>query len=299
MLPRFRFGFVLPTIGLLLPVSGCSELVALGSECPVGDTICPKVRNDGAVNTDPPDVAAIPSDWDAGSVPSSDAAVHDAGSMVADPTDSGTLEVGLSAFDVGNGEFSLTSGGPGDVTTVSLTAFTTIQPWFTCQPIGGGSNPTTAVRAENMVTLSSTETPPGEVVVAPNAVDDTDTFISIRHLVSLVDVPLLQQLPEPLMAGHRYALAIDVRTSNTDALLSLQVRGGNVGDSCVGAQGQTTLAETDPITTPDWHTVCLPFTATVEYTHLVLSVKSDLLRDARLFLDNLRSATRGDCPLLF
>jgi hypothetical protein len=222
--------------------------------------------------------------------------VRDAGKTPTVPTDGATPNVGLSAFEVGNGEFSLTAGGPGDVTTVSLSAFTTIAPWFTCQPIGGGSNPTTAVRAENTVTLTGTETPPGEVVLAPDAVDDKDTFISIRHLVTLVDIPLLQRLPEPLLPGHRYALAIDVRTGNTDALLSLQVRGGNVGDSCVGAQGQTILAETDPVTTLGWHTVCMPFTAPVEYTHMVLSVKSDLLRDARLFLDNLRSATAQDCP---
>jgi hypothetical protein len=228
-----------------------------------------------------------------------DGAVNDAGAKIGDPADGATTEVGLSSFEVGNGTFSLVTGAPGDVTTVSLPYVTGIQPWFTCQAIGGGDNPTTAVRAESSVTLSATETPPGEVVVAPNAVDDTDTFISIRHLVTLVDIPLMQRLPQPLAAGHRYALAIDVRSGNTDAQLSLQVRGGNVGDSCVGAQGQTTLAETDPITRSGWHTICLPFSAPVEYTHLILSVKFDLLGDARLFLDNLRSATPQDCPLLF
>lgn len=296
MQPPFRLGFVLPTIVLLAPVVGCSELVALGSECPVGDTVCTAVQQDGAVSGGGRDVSAVPADRDAGSRPS-DSGQRDAGARPG-AVDGATPAVGFSAFEVGNGEFSLTSGSPGDVTAVSLPTITGIQPWFTCQPIGGGSNPTTAVRAENSVTLGVGETAPGEVVVAPNAVDDTDTFISIRHLVTLVDIPLLQRLPEPLQAGRRYAVAIDVRTGNTDALLSLEVRGGNVGDSCVGAQGQTRLAETDPITAPGWTTVCLPFTAPVEYTHLVLSVKSDLLRDARLFLDNLRSATPDDCPTL-
>jgi hypothetical protein len=298
MLPPFRLGFVLPTLVLLSPVVGCSELVALGSECPVGDTVCAAVSRDGSVIGAGPDVSAVPANRDAGTSRPSDGGARDAGSKSNSPPDGSTTPVGISAFEVGNGAFSLTSGSPGDVTAVSLPTITGIQPWFTCQPIGGGSNPTTAVRAESTVTLSGTETPAGELVVAPNAVDDKDTFISIRHLVTLVDIPLLQRLPEPLEAGKRYVLAIDVRTGNPDALLSLQVRGGNVGDSCVGSQGQTNLAETDPVTTPDWHTVCLPFTATVEYTHLVLSVKSDILRDSRLFLDNLRSATAQDCPAL-
>jgi hypothetical protein len=300
MLSRSSPGFALSmTLLLLSPLGGCSELVALGSECPVGDTVCTMVRVDGGTSGSAPDVSTVPPNRDAGLFAGNDGGAHDAGSMSNTETDGSTATTGISLCEVGNGEFSLTAGGPGDVTTVSLTAFTTIAPWFTCQPIGGGSNPTTAVRAENMVTLGSGETPAGDVVMAPNAIDATDTFISIRHLVTLVDIPLLQRLPEPLMAGHRYALAIDVQTGNTDALLSLQVRGGNVGDSCVGAQGQTTLYETDPITTTGWRTVCLPFTAKVEYTHLVLSVKSDLLQDARLFLDNLRNATEADCPTLF
>jgi hypothetical protein len=299
MLPRFLRRFVFPLASLLPPLAGCSELVALGSECPVGDKVCAALRNDGGVSV--PDVDQPSALRDAGVGARSDGAVRDA--RAARPSDDGglTTPTTLARLEVGNGAFSLVTGKPGDVTAVSLATITGIQPWFTCQPIGGGPNVTTAVRAENMVTLGNGETAPGDVVFAPNATDASDpndTFVSIRHLVTLVDLPLLQALPEPLRQGQRYAVAIDVRTGNTDALLSLQLRGGNVGDSCVGATGQTTLAETDPITRTGWHTVCLPFTAPVEYTHLVLSVKSNLVTDARLFLDNLRNATSKDCPAL-
>jgi len=302
-LRRLIVRLLVPLLPLLPPVAGCTELVALGSECPAGDKVCAVLLGDGGVRV--PDVNLPGAVSDAGRAPGSDSAVRDA--RVPRPVEDGGLTTppsGLSKFEVGNGAFSLITGSPGDVTAVSLPTITGIQPWFTCQPIGGGPNVTTAVRAENTVTLGIGETMPGDVVLAPNAVDppnavdarDTDTFVSIRHLVTLVDLPLLQRLPVPLLQNHRYALAIDVRTGNADALLSLQLRGGNVGDSCVGASGQTTLAETDPITSPAWQTVCLPFTAPVEYTHLVLSVKSELLTDARLFLDNLRSATSQDCP---
>jgi len=299
MLTRFFRRFAFPLASLLPSLAGCSELVALGSECPAGDIGCGALHGDGGLEV--PDVNLPSGLRDAGRAASSDGAVRDA--RVARPSDDGgpVTPTALARFDVGNGDFSLITGTPGDVTAVSLPTATGIQPWFTCQPIGGGPNVTTAVRAENMVTLGNGETAPGDIVVAPNAadptdtIDTTDTFISIRHLVTLVDLPLLQRLPEPLLQGQRYAVAIDVRTGNTEALLSLQVRGGNVGDSCVGASGQTTLAETDPITRTGWHTVCLPFTAPVDYTHLVLSVKSNLLTDARLFLDNMRSATSRDC----
>ena len=118
MLPRFLRRFVFPLASLLPPLAGCSELVALGSECPVGDKVCAALRNDGGVSV--PDVNQPSALRDAGVGARSDGAVRDA--RAARPSDDGglTTPTTLARLEVGNGAFSLVTGKPGDVTAVSL-----------------------------------------------------------------------------------------------------------------------------------------------------------------------------------
>jgi hypothetical protein len=287
---RLRFAWSLG----LLSVLGCSELVSLGTVCPEGNGIC-AVPEDAALL--PADVGPLPADGGV-AVPVAEAGadVNDAGQgpQLAPDADVPVVEPLVAFPQLRNGDFALTNGAPGDVTYLSVPTATLIAPWFTCQPIGAGDGIATAVRAESSVTLADSETPPGAMVGAP---DGSETFVSIRHLVTLVDLPLVQRLAEPLRQGQRYAIAVDVRTGNTDALLSLQLRGGNA-DLCLSTSSQSVLAETDPITQVGWQTVCLPFVAPLDYTHLILSVKSELLRDARLFFDHMRPATARECPAL-
>lgn len=267
----------LPTLG------ACSELVSLGSDCPAGEGLC-LVDEDANVPDPGPRV-------DAGFGSGTDGALRDAGVIIA--VDAAAPSPQIPRFPMlRNVDFDLTSGAPGDVTAVSLPTATAIVPWFTCQPIGFGNNLTTAVRAENSVTLTESETPPNELF---SAVDGSDTFVSIRHLVTLVDLPLNQWLTEPLVAGEHYGIVLDVRSADTSALLSLQLRGGSLDDVCLNAGAQEILAETAPIVTPGWRTVCVDFTPAGNHTHLVLSVQSAAVTDARIFLDNLRPLTTEQC----
>ena len=285
----------------LVQAYGCSELVGLGSECPMLDSECAVERSsaDGGMPgprgmhpAGGPDAAPIQPLLDA-----SDAKV-----AVQMPLDAGGDDTPRVADfpAVLNGGFELTLGGPGDVTTVSLPSATQVAPWYSCQAIGAGANPTTAVRAENSVTLSDSETPPGAVVMAS---DGSDTFISMQYLVKIVPIPLVEQLDQPLEPGRHYAFAIDVQSTNPEAELSLRVLGGTDESACLG--GGEVLVESDPIVTPGWQTLCLPFTVSAEHTHMVLSLRSGALlggalnsATARLFFDNLRPATEAVCPKL-
>jgi len=277
-------------LSAILPTLGCSELVSLGTMCPDGNGIC-AVGEDAAR---PVDAEPVSPNDSGTTTPRRDAGTVDGGAP--EPTDAGRAPITDAVVFplIRNAGIELTDVVHGDVTTVSLPTATTIAPWFTCQPIGAGPGLATAVRAEGSTTLADNETPAGEVVTSP---DGSDTFVTIRHLVTLVDLPLIERLAEPLRQGQRYAIAIDVRPGNSDAQLSLQVRGGNAEEVC-NAPSQTVLAETDPITDPRWQTACLPFTTPVDYTHLILSVKSAVLRDARLFFDNIRPASAEECPTL-
>jgi hypothetical protein len=289
----------MPWLAALLPVLGCSELIGLGTECPEGTGTCP-IATDGKVELPPtPGVGVVVPPLDASVKPGLDAGKREAGTL--GPPLPGDAEP--SAFVdliIGNGGFEIKTGIAGDVTAVSLPTATGIAPWYTCQPIGFGDNPTTAVRAENSVTLASQDGLSSEIVTAP---DGSKSFISIRYLVTLLDFPLLQQLTNPLVPGLRYAIAVEARSDTPSTVgLALQLRGANYRDlSCVSVGDtpkQSTLAESDPIMTPGWRTLCLPFTAPVEYTHLMLSVQGGALNDGRLFLDNIRNATPRDCPNL-
>jgi hypothetical protein len=214
--------------------------------------------------------------------------------------DADVVEPQLSAFPaIQNRGFDLNPGSnPGDISTLSSTV---IAPWYSCQPISGGDNPTTAVRAESSVMLSESETPAG-AVVTPR--DGSGTFISMQYLVKFVPIPLVQRLAEPLHASEHYALAVDVQSPNLPAMLSLQLRGSTEDDPCLDLN-QDLLVESDPVTTPGWQTLCLPFTGTADYKYLVLSLQSGALlggalmtTSARLFFDNMRPATRAECPNL-
>lgn len=288
-------------LAAFVQAAGCSELVGLGSECPMLDSEC-KIERSATDSGIPGPRATHPSGPDAAPIqPLLDAS--DANVAAQLPLDAGADDIprGAAQFPaVRNGGFELTLGMPGDVTTVSLPTATQVTPWYSCQAIGAGANPTTAVRAESSVTLSDSETPPGAVVTAP---DGSGTFISMQYLVKIVPIPLVQQLDEPLHVGRHYAFAIDVQSTNPEAELSLRVLGGNDESACLG--GGEVLGESDPLTAAGWQTICLPFTVSAEHTHVVLSLRSGALlggalnsSTARLFFDNLRPITEAVCPKL-
>ncbi|MDB4976244.1 MAG: hypothetical protein JWN48_4585 [Myxococcaceae bacterium] len=275
----------------LLALAGCSELVPLGSACPESADSC-LIDDDGGGSVATPDAQAPTSD-DAG-MAMLPASADDAAAQTSSDATVAVPSVRFPLLD--NGGFDLRDmSSPGDVTTLSTT---NIKPWYTCQPIGGPDN-TTAVRAETMVTLADTELPAGATVLAP---DGAGTFVSMQYLINIVPISLLQSLAGPLAPGEPYGFAIDVQSPNPSAKLSLQVRGTGDGDDCLNLGGNV-LVESDPITTTGWQTLCLSFTATEAYTHLVLTPKSGAPltgaitnAKARLLLDNLRAVTTAECP---
>jgi hypothetical protein len=278
----------------VLALTGCSELVGLGTECPEGTSFC-IVELDGGFSQPRLDAQSI-------LPPPVDAAPHTTMTLDGDvvvtiePDGASSVSPLVAAFPVvRNGTFALTNGSPGDFTTVSSTD---LAPWHACQAIGLGDNPTTAMRVESSVSLSASETPANTVITAR---DGSATFMSMQYLVKLVNIPLTQTLSEPLQPGAHYAFALDVLSTHPDYKLSLRVRGSSNDDACLDT-GEL-LVEGDPITAPGWQTICLPFTANAEHTSLGLSLKSDALLAgalmngvARLFIDNLRPATAAECP---
>ncbi|MDB4988855.1 MAG: hypothetical protein JWN04_4033 [Myxococcaceae bacterium] len=292
MRARFRSHVCLP-LGALLSLAACSELVPLGSECPATGEPC-IVADDSGSEVEL-DAYIAPAPVDAGMT---NVTPPPADADIVVPPDSSMRTLSLAFPPLSNPGFELSGGPPGDVTTVSGTM---IAPWYTCQPIGGGANPTTAVRAESSVTLSASEMPAGATISSP---DGSGTFISMQYLVEFVPIPLVQGLTSPLVVGEPYAFAIDVQSPSLAAELSLQVRGTGDNDDCLNL-GQNLLVASDPIRTAGWHTLCLPFTSTVAYTHLVLTLDSAValsnalnVQSARLLFDNVRAATAAECPEL-
>jgi hypothetical protein len=276
MLPRLSMA--------MLALAGCTELVVIGDECRRDACI---VELDGRVIEVPLDagVDSREPDLDANVVPVPDAQpdVILVDRYVPAPDDAAVW----MPPDLMNPSFEVTDGQPGDVTAVSLPTGTAIAPWFTCQPIGGGPTALTGVRAEALVAVSDEGLP---TVVRPR---DGLTFIAMQYFVTLFAPALLQQLATPLHTGTLYGFAIDVRTSNPDANLSLQVFGASA--PCLSTEDATLLTATAPITRPGWQTVCLRFNAPSELPFLMLveSAESPLSGD-RLFFDNLRSVEA--CP---
>jgi hypothetical protein len=275
MLPRLSMS--------LLALAGCTELVVIGGECRDRDACLVELDGqlyepsldasvdrrapelDARVEVDGADDAAVMVDSD---VPN-DAAVW--------------MRTGLT-----NPSFEVTDGTPGDVTAVSLPTGTVIAPWFTCQPIGGGPTALTGVRAEALVAISGEDGLP--TVVRPQ---DGLTFIAMQYFVALFSPALVQELATPLRAGTRYGFALDVRTSNPSAGLSLQVFGANA--PCAGIAEATALGATPPITTSGWQTVCLRFPAPTDLPYLMLVENAATpLSGDKLFFDNLRSVEA--CP---
>lgn len=279
----------------LCAVTGCVEDVPLATDCP------PERAGRCVVELDAAGVLVIP--------PIEDPTTPvDAGSQVdaAVPPDAGPGYV-MPPIVNPSFEFASPSNVPGDVTTLT-TPFTNIDPWYTCQPIGGQvSNSVTAVRAEIALPKGDTEGAP-KVDVAPT---DGKTFVTIGYLVNILPLPLLEPLAEPLRRGQRYAFVIDVLATSQAAQLALEVRANAQG--CLGPTSQRTLFTSDPITSLNWRPLCVNFTAPSDLSQLILATTTtatsvidpagmlldgDLLGGPRLAFDHIRPATRAECPNL-
>jgi hypothetical protein len=263
-------------------LSGCIEIIGLGSECPPQVLRCPDLPPFVAPSLDAAVVVA-PSTKD-----DDDAGIdimlgnqRDEALEARDASADGDVLLPVPAL--ANWSFELTQGEPGDITAISLPSFTSIAPWFTCQPIGGGTTPLTAVRAERELQANT---------IDPIGPTDRAAFTSIRYFASLVQVPLVQKLNEPLRAGHPYAFSIDVRATGSVAHLSLQVRGAN---DCLSIGSPELLAESDPVQPGDWQRICVAFTPLHDHAMLLLQVNSNpQTSDDLLLLDNIGAAL--DCP---
>lgn len=272
------------TLSASLALTGCIEVVGLGSECPPDVFRCPDLPPMDQPSAEPHFDASVivrpPIDDDAGD----DVTLGNQDDALAtrDASVDGAL---LPVPALANWSFELTQGQPGDVTTISLPSFTAIAPWFTCQPIGGGTTPLTAVRAEYGLDPRA---------LYPIGPTDLSTFTSIRYFANVVQVPLVQKLSEPLRAGHPYAFSIDVRATGSIAHLSLQVRGAN---DCLSIGSPELLAESDLVQPGGWQRICLAFTPINDHAMLLLQVNSNpQVSDDLLLLDNIGAAV--DCPAL-
>jgi len=266
---------------------GCTEAIPLGSECPADPGVCKRpASGDGAPRPELPedeDDDLEPLDGGA-PFPARDAEPPvEAGSAVdaGEPRDGGPIPLFPA---MRNPSFELTGGAAGDVTVLSLNG-TVIAPWYTCQPVGGGTpGPLTAVRVEHGAVAR--DTVDGGALDQAVAPQHGTVFVSMQYFAGLIQLPLLQQLREPMRAGVPYGLAIDVRVSNPASNLSLILAG--TADSCWSSNDLLTV--TPPITQSGWRTLCLHFTPATDLPNLVLAVGSTTPLDgSRLFLDNLRS----------
>ncbi|HEY6881347.1 MAG TPA: hypothetical protein VI299_25150 [Polyangiales bacterium] len=286
---RVRF----PSILALCAVTGCVEDVPIATDCP------PERVGRCVVELDA-DIVVIPSDDDPGE--------RDAGAKTDAlvPPDAGPNYV-MPPLVNPSFEFASPNNVPGDVTTLT-TPFTNIDPWYTCQPLGGQvSNSVTAVRAETGLSKGDTEGAP-KVDVAPT---DGKTFVTIGYLVNILPFPLLQVLAEPLHPGQRYAFVLDVLATSQAAQLAVELRANNEG--CLGPTTQRALFTSDPVTSLTWHPLCVSFTAPTELSRLILAttttansvidpagmlLEGDVLGGPRLVIDHIRPATRAECPNL-
>ncbi|HEY6879275.1 MAG TPA: hypothetical protein VI299_14715 [Polyangiales bacterium] len=283
----------LPSILALCVASGCVEDVPIATDCPperVGRCV---IELDAGIVIVPSDDASTQADVG----PKNDALV---------PPDAGPNYV-MPPIANPSFEFASPSNVPGDVTTLT-TPFTNIDPWYTCQPIGGQvSNSVTAVRAETGMSKGDTEGAP-KVDVAPT---DGKTFITIGYLVNILPFPLLQVLAEPLHPGQRYAFALDVLATSQAAQLAVELRANNEG--CLGPTTQRALFTSDPITSLTWRTLCVSFTVPTDLSRLILAttttdgsvinpasmlLEGDVFGGPRLVIDRIRPATRAECPNL-
>ncbi|HEX5658105.1 MAG TPA: hypothetical protein VFX59_12960 [Polyangiales bacterium] len=287
-------------VSSLIVLAGCVEDVPIAAECPPGQRgPCLVELDGGQVEPSPPDDPAPSARVDAG-------APLDTSSIRTDASSGATYPLPL--IENASFEFATDFSVAGDVTAVgSLT--TSINPWYTCQPIGGQTgNSVTAVRAETSLTAGSTEGEP-KVDVAPK---DGDTFVTVGYLVNVVPLPLMQRLDTPLQQGKTYAFAIDALATSSAAMLSLEVRANEQG--CLSLGTQPVLYKTKPITSLTWSTVCVRFTPSADLSYLILAaepnfpdsqispaemfIEGDILGGPRLVFDNIRQATPEECPEL-
>lgn len=272
---------------------GCSEGVSLGTECPRHMGIC-RQSLDGAIQGgDDDDDRSEPSDGlDEPPVmtPHDASVLLDAMPLPPDASHGDVVDAGVAALFPGlfNPSFELTAGNTGDVTVLSANG-TVIAPWYTCQPIGGGtSGPLSAVRAERSAVVRTT-LPDGGVQDVSVTARDGATFVSMQYFAGLLQIPLVQKLTEPLRPGADYEIAVDVLVSNPASRLALAVSGAS--DNC-WASTDRLLTMTTGILSSSWQTVCLPFRASDAYSRLVFAVSADnLLNGNRIYIDNLRPVT--------
>lgn len=239
--------------------AGCTPLVVLGSDCPGG-------REEACADTQgPPDARPKPSEDAA----SPDAAVEDAGA----PSDGGHDMPDAVALNVFNPDFERNGGLGGDLLLHNLlgsinplpnVVFAELPHWYACW----------------VLSVSSVSWELDDAGV-PQRVGDYLSFV-------INNIAVRQELPEPMRAGTKYALAMDV-VSQPDNGASLYV--AIKGASAMCADGRLLgRSELLPAHT-GWTTTCVEFTADADYTHLLIvpgyegPVPSG---NARLLLDTLR-----------
>jgi hypothetical protein len=266
-------------IAIALVCSGCEHTIALGTECPPIGKECidstnrpprpPPVDIPDASEPKPePDAAPAPVDASVPTPPDASVDEPDASTQPAAP---------FPGFF--NPSFELTAGAPDGGNLSPLSSSVAIDPWIACS----GS---LSARPEDDLRNSPVGMPSMTDIVVPTHLQ---TLVSMAFSVGITGGPatLSQKLSEPLVDGQPYAFAVDViRSGSADA--RLQVWGSNtpclsfneLTESEMIAEGQTLQK------------VCVTFTATANYTHLILV--SSPVSGARLFIDNLRPAI--DCP---
>jgi hypothetical protein len=127
------------------------------------------------------------------------------------------------------------------------------QPWIaSCEPFQGAD-------VWNETQLAGTDPPP--------AASDGTTYVRMYATEPARHESVSQQLCEPLTAGRRYHVSLDLasrRYTNTDGPAFLEIWGGNA------ACGEEELLWSSPEGTNDWRTHCATLAPSRTATHLTL-----------------------------
>ena len=261
--------------------SACTELVALGSQCPSDGVACAATPPGGEIaipvpglNTMPVVVPNVTLDGGLDSGASEalpNAVVSDAGTdrnPVADP--------GLPPIALQNTSFERHGGIGGDVvlsaavsTLVPVapidTVFAELPHWFACIPLSVSS-----------LTLP-TQADAGS---AQSASGDYLSFV-------INGTTVREGLTVPLTVGVTYALTAQVMNRGGGGKLHLEVRGATTACGSGYVLGRSALVPQGS----DWTSTCVAFTADKPYTYLLLAPSVDGTAppsNARFSLDELR-----------
>jgi hypothetical protein len=298
---------------LALLSAGCADPVVLGSECLTASGVCeqskPLPDGDGV------DAGGAPSEADGGEDPppsSLDGGGDEQPPMEprdsgGPPRDAAMIPVIRDAArpppvppDAGpatypqflNPSFELVDGGSeGEVSefpNAQLPSESPIAPWY--------NNCRTGTTVTSMATYGL----PGRMTtVTPS---DGDTFVTDTFPIVVLNTNgITQELTEPLVAGKRYAFAVDVYAQFDLLMLRELVLDVMYPDPLVNCLGRP-LAVTTPIPPGSWQTRCIDFIAPeslarpIRSLMLMANAPGDFVNiTAALHFDNIRPATPALC----